>query len=205
MSVIGGILLILFGLAIMALGLFAFYALLPLFYAFFGMGIGLLIGQALTGDVGLIAIILGIVGAMIFAGAAYFLEPYRRLLLGISGGALTGLAIAAVFGLNGLLGGLLGLIFGVVGAVIGAVLVPMFFDPFIIVSSSFSGAAMVMGGANMILPGVSLFDRVSGGFLPALITLVLAVIGIGWQFANVAKWIKMQPMIGGVSGATVRK
>ena len=94
MSVLGAILLILAGLAIMAFGIFLFYAWLPFLYGLFGLEIGLLLGRSLTGDVGLVAIILGIVGAVILFGAAYFLEPYRRILLGLSAGALVGLSIA---------------------------------------------------------------------------------------------------------------
>ena len=63
MSVLGAILLILAGLAIMAFGIFLFYAWLPVLYGLFGLEIGLLLGRSLTGDVGLVAIILGIVGA----------------------------------------------------------------------------------------------------------------------------------------------
>jgi hypothetical protein len=96
MSVLGAILLILAGLAIMAFGIFLFYAWLPFLYGLFGFEIGLLLGRALTGDVGLLAIILGIVGAVILFGATYFLEPYRRILLGLSAGALIGLSIATV-------------------------------------------------------------------------------------------------------------
>jgi hypothetical protein len=96
MSVLGAILLILAGLAIMAFGIFLFYAWLPFLYGLFGLEIGLILGRWLTGDIGLVAIILGIVGAAILFGAAYFLEPYRRVLLGLSAGALVGLSIASV-------------------------------------------------------------------------------------------------------------
>ena len=77
-------------------------------YGLFGLEIGLLLGRWLTGDIGLVAIILGIVGAVILFCAAYFLEPYRRILLGFSAGALVGLSIASVFGLDHFVGGVLG-------------------------------------------------------------------------------------------------
>jgi hypothetical protein len=32
-------------------------------------------------------------------------------------------------------------------------------------------------------------------------TIVLAVIGIGWQFRNIEKWAQSHPMFGGVSAA----
>ena len=113
-------------------------------------------GWSLTGDVGLVAIILGIVGAVILFGATYFLEPYRRILLGLSMGALIGLSIATVFGLDHFIGGVLGVVLAVVGAVIGAIIVPRYFDAFVIVASAFGGAAMVMAGAHWLFPGVGL-------------------------------------------------
>ena len=79
MSVLGAILLVLAGLAIMAFGIFLFYAWLPFLYGLFGLELGLLLGRSLAGDVGLVDIILGIVSAAILFGAAYFLEPYRRI------------------------------------------------------------------------------------------------------------------------------
>jgi hypothetical protein len=190
MSLLAGVLLIIVGLGVLGFGLFLFYGLLPLFYALAGLGIGLLLGEALTGNFGLIAIVLGILGAVILGGASYSLEPYRRILLGLSGGALVGLAIASWFGLDGLVGGFFGAILGVVGGVIGAVVVLSFFDPFIIASSAIGGAIMVMTGAHLILPTVNLFDRSTGGFWPTLITLILAVIGVGWQYSNITKWVR---------------
>ncbi len=113
MSVLGAILMIVTGLAIMAFGLFLFYAWLPLLYGLVGLDIGLLIGRALTGDVGTLAIILGIVGAVALALASYFLEPYRRILLGVSGGFLLGLSLAAIFGLDSVFGRISGAILAV--------------------------------------------------------------------------------------------
>jgi hypothetical protein len=191
MSLLAGILMIIVGLGVLGFGLFLFYGLLPLFYALAGLGIGLLLGEALTGNFGLIAIVLGVLGAVILGGASYSLEPYRRILLGLSGGALVGLAIASWFGLDGLVGGFFGAILGVIGGLIGAVVVLSFFDPFIIASSAIGGAIMVMEGAHLVLPSVHLFDRSTGGFWPTLITLILALIGIGWQYSNVTKWVRI--------------
>jgi hypothetical protein len=204
MSVIGALLLILAGLAIMAFGIFLFYAWLPFLYGLFGLEIGLILGQWLTGDIGLLAIILGIVGAVILFGAAYFLEPYRRVLLGLSAGALVGLSIASFFGLDHFVGGVLGAVLAVVGAIIGAILVPRYFDAFVIVASAFGGAAMVMAGAHWLFPGVGLFDRAAGGFMPALLTIVLSAVGIGWQFKNIAAWVRSQPLYGDISGVSVK-
>jgi hypothetical protein len=90
MSVLGATLLVLAGLAIMGFGIFLFYAWLPFLYGLFGLEIGLLLGRWLTGGIGLVAIIFGIVSAVILFCAAYFLEPYRRILLGLSAGAMVG-------------------------------------------------------------------------------------------------------------------
>ena len=59
MSLSIGLLMMLTGFAIMAFGLFTFYAWLPLFYALIGFDIGLMLGRAFTGDIGTTAIILG--------------------------------------------------------------------------------------------------------------------------------------------------
>ena len=204
MSVLGATLLVLAGLAIMGFGIFLFYAWLPFLYGLFGIEIGLLLGRWLTGGIGLVAIIFGIVSAVILFCAAYFLELYRRILLGLSAGAMVGLSIAAVFGLDHFLGVVIGVILAVVGAAIGAIIVPRYFDAFVIVSSAFAGAAMVLAGAHWLFPGVGLFDRAAGGLLPALELFVLSVIGIAWQFKNIVAWVRPQPLYGDISGTSVK-
>ena len=204
MSMLGAILLILAGLAIMAYGIFIFYAWLPLLYGLFGLEIGLLLGRSLTGDTGVLAIILGAVGAVIMFGASYFLEPYRRILLGLSAGAAVGLGFAAVFGLDHFMGGVLGIVLAVIGAIIGASIVPRYFDAFVIGASAFGGAAMLMAGAHSLFPGVRMFDRASGGLVPAIVTFVLTLIGISWQFKNIAAAIRSTPLYGGISGTAVK-
>jgi hypothetical protein len=194
MSLAIGLLMILTGLAIMAFGLFMFYAWLPLLYALVGFDAGLLLGRAFTGDVGTTAIVLGITGAFILGAASYFLEPYRRVLLGVSGGILFGLSVAAAFGLDGWLGGFFGRVLALLCGAIGGLLVPRFFDLFVIGASAVSGAAMVMTGANHILPGIGFFDRAAGGVLPSLVTIILAVAGVSWQRSNIAKWVHTAPI-----------
>jgi hypothetical protein len=98
----------------------------------------------------------------------------------------------------------LGAVLAVVGAIIGAIIVPRYFDAFVIVASAFGGAAMVMAGAHWLFPGVGLFDRAAGGFMPALLTIVLSAVGIGWQFKNIAAWIRSQPLYGDISGTSVK-
>jgi hypothetical protein len=195
------VLLILCGFAIMAFGLFLFYAWLPILYGLFGLEIGLLLGQWLSGEVGVFAFILGIVGAVVLFCATYLLEPYRRALVGFLGGALLTLSLAYLLGLDHLIGGIVGTALVVAGGLVGAIVVPQVFDSIIIAASAFGGATMAMAGAHMLLPGVGLFDRFAGGFPPRLMTIVLTAIGIGWQFRNIEKWVQFQPMLGGVSAA----
>ena len=199
------ILLILGGLMIMAFGLLLFYAWLPLFYGLVGFDIGLLLGRSLTGDGGSIAIILGVLCALGLAGAAYSIEPFRRILLGISGGVLVGLSLASAFNLDSSGGGFLGIGLAVICGVIGANIVPKYFDMFIIGATAFSGAVLAMAGANLLLPGVGLFDRAAGGVLPTLTTMALTVVGIGWQFKNIANWVGIDPMLGTISGTSVKE
>lgn len=196
-----GVLLILCGLAIMAFGLFLFYAWLPILYGLFGLEIGLLLGQWLSGQVGLFAFILGIVGAVVLFSATYLLEPYRRILVGFSGGALLTLSLAYLLGLDHLIGGIVGTALVVAGGLIGATIVPRVFDSIVIAASALGGATMAMTGAHLLLPGVGLFDRFAGGSPPRVMTIVLTAIGIGWQFRNIEKWVQFQPMLGGVSAA----
>jgi len=194
MSLTIGLLTILTGLAIMGFGLFLFYAWLPLLYALIGFDIGLLLGRALIGDVGTIALVFGFAGAVILGAASYFLEPYRRILLGVSGGVLFGFSVAAAFGLDGWFGGFFGSMLALVCGAIGGLLVPRFFDLFVIGASAISGAAMIMTGAHHILPGVGFFDLTSGGVVPTLLAMILVVAGVSWQYSNIAKWIQMLPM-----------
>jgi len=204
MSLVIGLLMILTGLAIMAFGLFMFYALLPLLYALVGFDVGLLLGRSFTGDDGTTAIVLGIAGAVILGVASYILEPYRRILLGVSGGILLGLSVAAALGLDGWLGGFFGRVLALVCGAVGGLLVPRFFDLFVIGASAVSGAALVMTGANHILPGVGFFDRTAGGLLPLFITIILAVVGVSWQRSNIAKWTQMLSVGTDVSDASTR-
>jgi hypothetical protein len=63
---------------------------------------------------------------------------------------------------------------------------------------------MLMAGAHSLLPGVGLFDRSSGGFLPATMTIILAVLGVTWQFKNISTAIRSTPLYGEISGTAVR-
>lgn len=204
MSFAGGILLIATGLAIMALGLFVFYAWLPLLYALVGFDIGLLFGRWLTGGIDAISIILGIIAAAILGIASYSLEPYRRILIGVSGGVLIGLALATAFGLDGRLGAIIGAVLAVVFGLIGASVVPRYFDLFIIVATAITGASMIMAGAHVLLPTFSAFDVVNGGIMPSILFFILVAVGIFWQLSNIGKWINAQSSLAGTSKTSTK-
>jgi len=194
MTFASGVLIILTGLTIMSFGLFLFYALLPLLFGLVGFDIGALVGRWLTGEFGWLAIVLGLVFAIVLGLASYSLEPYRRILLGISGGVLVGLSLAAGLGVDGWLGGSFGFALALACGLIGSIVVLYFFDFFVIVASAFGGAGLVVAGAHVLFPSLALFHPTSGGLGPRLLIVILAVIGCSWQFKNIAKWIRMLPV-----------
>ena len=172
------LLLILCGIGIMGFGLLMFYAWLPLLYGLFGLEIGLLLGRGLTGDVGAVAITLGIAAALAAASAAYFLEPYRRALVGFMGGVVLVLTVLSVLGLDRLISGLSVSVLSAIGGVLGATVALRYFDLFIVVASAFGGAALIVTGAQLLLPTPT---EPSGTVLPALVTTILGIFGLRWQ------------------------
>jgi hypothetical protein len=184
------LLLILCGLGIMGFGLLMFYAWLPLFYGLFGFEIGLLVGRWLTGDVGIVAITLGVAAAVSAAAAAYLLEPYRRVLLGFTGGVVLSLAFAAVLDLDRVMSGFAGVVLVGVGGAVGATVAMKYFDLFIIAASAFGGAALIVTGGQLLLPTPA---EPTGTILPALLTVILGVFGLRWQLGNIASWVPARP------------
>lgn len=195
MPIIGAALLMVTGLAIMSFGLFIFYAWLPLLYGLFGFDIGLLLGQWITGSLGTTSILIGLACAVILGIAAYALEPYRRILIGVSGGFLFGLAVASAFNLDAVLGGFFARMLAFVFALIGGLIVPRYFNSLVICISSIIGASLVVRGAHLIFPTVSIFDPASSSTWHLLITTVLAIIGISWQFRNISNWAMHVPKL----------
>jgi hypothetical protein len=193
MSLTYGLLLVLTGTAMMGFGLLIYYAWLPVLYGLVGLDLGLLLGTWLTGGMGVTAIVLAAVGAVALACLAYMLEPFRRIFLGLSAGALFGMALADLVGVNRLIGGAQPHVFAIAGAVIGAVLVPWMYRPFIVITSAFAGASMAITGAGLIFPGSGVFDHGSGSFLPSLLILFFGLFGVSWQMKNISKWEHLQP------------
>jgi len=180
------ILLILCGIAIMGFGLLMFYAWLPLLYGLFGLEIGFLLGRSLTGDAGALAFFLGIAFAAAAAAAAYYLEPYRRALVGFMGGVVLVLALLSILGMDRVIAGFSALILATIGGVLGATVALRYFDVFLVVASAFGGAALIVTGAQLILPTPL---EPSGSILPALLTVILGTFGLRWQISNIASWV----------------
>ena len=180
-------LLIFCGLGIMGFGLFLFYAWLPLFYGLVGLEIGLLLGKWVTGGIGPLAGTLGAVGGVLAASAAYYLEPYRRTLLGYIGGALFMLSLASAVGLDRATQGFVSAVVSLAGGLIGAAIARNYFDWVVVGASAVGGAALVVAGAQMVLP----IAQASGSPLPIVLTAILASIGVSWQLKNRAAWVSL--------------
>lgn len=196
MQIVNGIVLIIVGLGAMGFGLMLFYALLPLLYAFFGVGVGYWLGSLLTstppGEMSFIKLIFALGGGMVFASGAYFFEPIRRMLVGIGLGSLLGGLVASALGLTGLLGVLI----MIVAAVVGAAITLAVFDSFVVVASALGGAGLSMDGAHLIFQSLDILDRTTianGAVAPLIIWLVVGAIAMGWQFMNIERWTENAP------------
>jgi len=196
-----GLLMIMAGFGILAFGLFLFYAWLPFLYGLVGFEMGIMAGRALTGNVGAFSIGVGFACALALGAASYFLEPYRRILIGVSAGILFGLSVPGVFGLDGRLGSFLGAVLALGCGLVGGLLVPLFFDAFVIATTAVGGAAMVMIGAHHLFPGVAWLEPGSGG----LIALALSVLGCVWQYRNIANWVRMVAVAQSDPGMPMKK
>lgn len=194
MATAEGILMLGAGLGLMGFGLLLFYTFLPLFYGMFGAGLGYWLGLTLTArtvlTAGLPEFALAIIGGVAFAAAAYWLEPIRRILAGLEVGALAGFVLGYFLDI----GTLVDLVLAVTGAIVGIFLARQFFDPLIVVISAFTGAAMAMDGAYILMPGLRFLDRQAplarGGLISLLIWVVVAAAGGAWQYIQLRQWSK---------------
>lgn len=192
MNTLDGIFLVLVGAMSAGVGLLLFYTLLPLFYAIFGIGAGYWLGGIATGapagEMSVVKTIFAIAGGALFAASAYFLEPYRRVLIGIGLGSLVGASVASALGLTGILG----VVVVVVSAAIGTGITLAVFDIFVVIASAVGGAGLVVDGAHLLLPSAAILDRTTivanGALLPWVIWVGLAAIGMAWQFAHLQRW-----------------
>ena len=137
-------------------------------------------------------LLFAIGGAVVFAAAAYLLEPYRRILVGVGLGSLFGGLIASALGLTGFFGVLIMVLAGVAGAMITVVV----FDTFIIASTALGGAGLAMDGLHLILPSLGMVNRSAishGSIAPLLIWSILGGLAIGWQYSNIGRWVDIPP------------
>ena len=193
MYIINALALIMVGIAAMGFGLMLFYALLPLFYALFGIGVGYWLGSLITttspGEMSFVKALFAGGGAILFAAGAYFFEPFRRILIGIGLGSLLGALIASALGLTGFLG----VVVMAIAAVLGAFVTLAVFDAFIVVASALGGAGLVMDGIHLLFSSWMMFDRstiAEGAMVPLVIWVVAGAIAMGWQFMNIEEWTK---------------
>jgi hypothetical protein len=187
-----GIILILIGFLILAVGILIYYSLLPVFYGIAGAAGGYRLGLAITGNSptspGLTEIVLALLGALIFAVAAYFLNRLSYIVACALILALLVLSVCYAFNF----GNTITIILTVIGALVGAFLGATFYEPLIIVGTSFAGAALVMDGAHLLAPSINFLDRsnfnTSNGLVALGIWVVLGLIGIYIQFNQLEKW-----------------
>jgi hypothetical protein len=128
-------------------------------------------------------------GAFVFAGSAYFLEPFRRILIGMGLGSLVGGLVASAVGLTGSLGAIIMF----VGAVLGTFITLAVFDRFIIVASALGGAGLVMDGVFLAAGPLEIANRASiadGATAPLIVWVLLGVAAIAWQMKNIERWTR---------------
>lgn len=184
MDVLTGILYILLGIGLLGFGIFLFYLLLPVFYGFLGFGVGLIVADYLNVEQS-VGLIFGIIGAVIFVLLTWQLEMLRRILIGIGFGILLGAAVANALAVDNTAR----LIIVVVGAIIGAFIALAIFDGFIIAASSIAGANFVLAGLFIVTDDITfrINDIATGETIALIIWAALAVLGIAWQLANLAR------------------
>lgn len=183
-----GLVYILVGAALLLFGLLIYFGVLQLFYALLGAVVGYGVGAALTGSgygsPGLIEIVLAVVGAALFWLAARGLDRLRKVIGGALLGAVLGLAVAQALSLDGFAS----LIAALAGAVVLGFLANALYEQLIILSTAFSGAALLLDGLFLVL-ALDIFKRdISSGATPLLLWLALAVIGAAWQFSQRRRW-----------------
>lgn len=171
---------LLIGIAAIILGLivaFAGYPLFRLVLPFAGFIYGFQIANAVFSS-WLISLIVGFILAVLLAIFAYTLWSVA---IGFAG-AMLGLGIGASIGASLNLWGWLTFVIALVLGILFFALAMSLKDPFVIISTSLSGAGMVAFGASTLLPII--FGRPdSPNFLHWLVWLAVAVIGFGVQYA----------------------
>lgn len=173
MNIIGAIVTILAGLAICVVGYPFFRMLLPLA----GLAIGYAFGASLVQpDQWLLAVLIGIVAAIVFAVLAWKLWSLSVVI----GGGLLGFGAGWQIGVSLFVPGLIPLILAVVVAILFAVLFGKLRKIAIMVATASGGASAAVYGLGALLPFLGLNNRPN--LIAALLIIVLAVIGFVVQY-----------------------
>src|SRR6185295_17355153 len=130
-------------------------------------------------------ILLGVGGGLIGALIFYFLYILGFVMAGATLGAT--LATAALLALNIQNNGILG-IAAIVGLIVGGLVALLLNKWIIVVSTAFNGAAIILYGVSLLIPGLIMVDprnivRIQSPFI-LLIWLVLGIAGFAYQ-ANI--------------------
>ena len=130
----------------------------------------------------LLAIIVGVVVAIVGGALAYFLWSLGMVVAGVVFGAAVGAAAMVTLGIGANADGsanIIAIAAGVIGAVLGAVLVYSFKDMAVIVLLAFGGAAAVSLGVTTALPFLpNLADPSTGGVIGTGLGLTLQVFNL---------------------------
>jgi hypothetical protein len=202
--IIGALVAIVIG----AIACFFGYRVYRVLFAILGFAVGALLGLALAGSLTLapgqepvVRIILGVLGGIVGASLAWFLNMVFIFLLGAGIGALVGSGIALVANADNTVQ----LVIIIVLAVVVGIIAVALQKPFIIVATAFSGAQLIVAGVAQLLSGgvtsaafnpLSVLERgVLQSMAPVTIFmvvswLVLGIVGVFVQYKISPKVVK---------------
>jgi hypothetical protein len=178
-TLIVGVLIIIFGFAVWIMG----YSIWRIALALMGAVYGYIIGSSLVApEQWLLALIIGVVVAIVLALVAYFLWSIVAVIYGMLLGAGIAFYVAMLLPFVEQ-GGLIMWVFVIVGAIIGLVLAYLLKDRVIMLITAFAGAGAILYGAQMLLP--QFFDFLVDPTNYVIAFVIWAVAGIiGFMIQN---------------------
>jgi hypothetical protein len=192
--IVGGMIALFFGAALLFAGYRFFLVLLPILGFFFGFGLGAQTVQALFGDAFLATVTSWIVGfcvACIFAVLSYLFYMMAVALVGGMLGYAIGVGILEAIGLPfGFIVWMVGIILGI--ALGAAVIVFNVQKLVVIAATALIGAGVIVGTFLYLFGGLPSTQiaanpvraAMSGSFLWTLTYILLAIIGVVSQFES---------------------
>jgi Domain of unknown function (DUF4203) len=170
-----GALIVIVGFVVWLLG----YAVWRIALVLMGAVYGYMIGTALVGaGQETLSLVVGVVGAIVLALIAYVLWSIAALIYGMFLGMGLGAWVASLLNAGGKDQRT---VFVVIGAVIGLILAFFLKDQIIMLTTSFSGAAAVLYGAQLSWPQVARLTTGNNYFIGFVIWLVAGIVGYGVQ------------------------